>query len=302
MTFKLLEIHRNKEKNSEYISFGVLVLLFTVFNDIVFLNIWVNDYNYGPKIISTIFGRGELTPYGQFAFAISNSLLLAKNSAETFKNEELMIKKLQEINRNLDNIVKERTKALEKSTEKINEQNIALEEKNKELNFLSFNDPLTGLWNRRKYENLMTEKWDKCRKNKKPISLVFIDIDNFKKYNDTYGHISGDKALVKVATTIKKSFSHLTNIVSRYGGEEFVVLLYDIDKNKMMDSVVNVVKEIEELKIFNEKSEVSRYLTVSVGAAYIVPTKDDLYADLFKLADKALYMSKIKGKNQANFA
>ena len=217
------------------------------------------------------------------------------------ESEEHLSEELKDINKNLDKIVKERTKALEKSTKKINEQNIILEEQNKKLNYLSFNDPLTGLWNRRKYNILMTEKWNKSYIEKKPLTLIIIDIDNFKEYNDYYGHMAGDKAIKKVAITIKNSFSDITNVVARYGGEEFIALTYNIGKDKIIDSVKNMVKEVEKLKISNEKSEISSYITVSAGASQIVPKEDSSYEDLFILADKALYISKVKGKNQAKF-
>lgn len=299
--YELLRISVNKEKNSGFIIFGVLALAFTFINDIVYQSIWTNDLGFGNKIFGNMFNRGELSSYGQFIFATTNSILLAKQFSMSLKNEEIMTEKLSKTNENLDKKVLERTKALEVSTKLINKQKFDLEEQNKELNYLSSKEPLTGLINRRTYDNVIIEKWNECINNEESFSLIFIDIDNFKLYNDTYGHMLGDAALIKVASAIKDSFLHLTHAIARYGGEEFIVLITDIDLKEIMIATKHFLNEVESLKIPNKNSLTSDYITVSIGVTSIVPTKEDSYDKLFETVDKAMYSSKSKGKNRITF-
>lgn len=91
-------------------------------------------------------------------------------------------------------------------------------------------DPLTGLWNRRKYNESIVPEWLRCLTHRKPVSLLFIDVDYFKNYNDLYGHVAGDECLIKIGETIKASLTRPSDMAVRYGGEEFVVLLTETGK------------------------------------------------------------------------
>lgn len=99
---------------------------------------------------------------------------------------------------------------------------------------LSYRDPLTGVWNRRKYDQTIAIEWLRCLRNKSPITLILMDLDYFKQFNDSYGHMAGDECLIKIGEMLKNSFSRASDMVVRYGGEEFIVLLPDTGKEEAL--------------------------------------------------------------------
>jgi diguanylate cyclase (GGDEF)-like protein len=295
----LIRLSVHKEKGNWFIILGALALLLSSANDIIFLSIWMNDG--GPAFLKSLLRTGNLSSLGQLIFAFTNSLLLAKNFSDSLEQEEVLTARLTEINCNLDELVLQRTKDLEKSNERIEQQKLELEEANRALKELSFNDPLTGIWNRRKYDQMLEIEWRRCLRNKQPLGLILLDIDNFKEYNDSYGHLAGDECLIKIAELLKKSLSRASDMVARYGGEEFVVLLPGSGKEEAIKVADMLRKKFESMHILHEKSLVSKYVTVSIGATSMVPDSSSSYEDLFKMADKALYLAKNTGKNQVRF-
>ena len=170
--------------------------------------------------------------------------------------------------------------------------------KNKKLQELSETDPLTGLANRRYYEKELNKQVAMSKRNRVELSLLLIDIDFFKEYNDHYGHEQGDMTLKAVASVIKDSLLRSTDLAARYGGEEFIVLLPSTDgvgtihvANRSMDNLLD--KAIE-----HKYSKVSDYVTVSIGTAKISDEVGDPDV-LFKNADAALYHAKDNGRNRA---
>ena len=179
--------------------------------------------------------------------------------------------------------------------------------KNKEINRLnklfknlSVTDALTSVQNRRALDEFLAGNWALYKDTQAPISFIMLDIDYFKKYNDNYGHIKGDKALELVAKSIKQSCRKL-DFVARYGGEEFTIVMLNTDKDEAISVVERINEDICNLNIKHEYSEVSDRVTISVGisTAYIGTTKD--YEEYIKTADKALYKSKEKGRNTYTF-
>ncbi|MDR2729877.1 MAG: GGDEF domain-containing protein [Treponema sp.] len=170
---------------------------------------------------------------------------------------------------------------------------------NFELKFLSKTDELTGLDNRRSLLEYMDFLWKQCSRLKLSISIFMIDIDFFKKYNDLFGHIEGDKALIAVAQCLKKEIKRKTDFVSRYGGEEFVCLLPYTDQEGAIYFARKLVKTIEDLKIAHPMNDRSGYLTISIGVSSTIPDMNDLPVNLMDNADKALYNAKGAGRNQA---
>ena len=175
--------------------------------------------------------------------------------------------------------------------------------KNKEINRLnklfkdlSVTDALTSIQNRRALDEFLAGNWALYKETKMPISFVMLDIDYFKKYNDNYGHMKGDKALELVAKSIKQS-CRKSDFVARYGGEEFIIIMPNTGKNQAISVVERINKNIYNLNIKHEYSDVSDRVTISAGisTAYIGTTKD--YKDYIKIADKALYKSKENGRN-----
>jgi len=171
-------------------------------------------------------------------------------------------------------------------------------ELNKVLYELSITDELTGLYNRRYYNTVLEAEWKICVREKKPISVILIDIDYFKSYNDYYGHIAGDIALTRIASAIKSSMNRVGDIAARYGGEEFVVLLPNTDEEGSYQIAQNINKRISDFAIDHNKSLVSTLLTVSMGISTTYPVVGDDATALIKNSDERLYQAKENGRNR----
>ncbi len=288
-----------KEADVDLIVIGALALFITSLHDIIFLSIWMNDN--GSEFLRSIIRSGNLSSGGQLFFVFTQSLLLARKFSNALDNEEVMTSKLKEMNLNLDELVRKRTEALEKSGEEIEYQKSQLEKKNKELHFLSLKDSLTNLWNRRHFDRTMELEWRRCLRYKRPISLMIIDIDHFKEYNDSYGHNQGDECLVQISQVIKSSCMRSSDLVARYGGDEFVVILSELGKDDTINKAAILRDAIEDLNIPHEYSSTSLYVTISIGLASKIPDANCSPKDLFAAADKALYKAKAAGKNRVHF-
>ncbi|MBN7576271.1 hypothetical protein C1H57_23730 [Clostridium sp. 2-1] len=176
-----------------------------------------------------------------------------------------------------------------------------LEERNEFLQELSFFDGLTGIPNRRRFDEFFNKAFSSSIRNSKPIAILMLDVDEFKKYNDTYGHLKGDECIKNVAAVLKNTIKRKSDMAARYGGEEFIVLLQDTDK----DSIIKVSKEIMRgIKDLNMEHVESIYgvVTVSIGIVYDIPNKNQNSAEFIAKADEALYYSKNNGKNRVEFA
>jgi len=178
----------------------------------------------------------------------------------------------------------------------VNERNTNLKKANAVLESLSQTDGLTGIANRRHFDETLNHTWRVQMRSQQPLTLLLIDIDYFKKYNDAYGHIAGDDCLKKVTKAIKTSINRSTDFFARYGGEEFVILLQgDIKEGIAIAEKVRLI--VSELKIEHKDSSFE-YLTISLGVASIVPQVDGDPVELVKKADQALYQSKANGRNR----
>ncbi|RLB88115.1 MAG: diguanylate cyclase [Deltaproteobacteria bacterium] len=158
-------------------------------------------------------------------------------------------------------------------------------------------DSLTGIPNRRYFSEQFYQKFSQCRREKTPISFILCDIDNFKEYNDHYGHLAGDKCLQRVAHAIKDSVLRSADFCARYGGEEFAVIL----PNTPIDGAMHIAEEIrlnvEHLNIKQDYSKIANHVTISVGAA-TVNLENISHEELIKKADEALYRAKKNGRNR----
>lgn len=191
----------------------------------------------------------------------------------------------------------DRTEEVEYRNE-IEELNEELAEKNKYLEQLSIVDPLTDLPNRRRFEEKLEENWERCLRDSQQLSVVLLDIDNFKDYNDHYGHPAGDDCLKKVAEVMNDTVKRAIDTVARYGGEEFIAILPETDLDGAGQLAEDLRREIEAAEVEHEKSEVSDVVTVSAGVATAVPKQDQDEWGLVEAADRALYEAKEKGRNQ----
>ena len=188
-----------------------------------------------------------------------------------------------------------RQKEIEDRLEK-NEK--ALQRLNKRLEGLSNIDSLTGLANRRMLDASLTKEWNRCMRWKHPFSVLMIDIDFFKPYNDYYGHLKGDDCLIMVAQEISEVINRPADLVSRYGGEEFVILLPETDGKNAALIAEKCRSKIFEQQITHEGSVVGDVLTISVGVSTIIPSSDIEPYKLIETSDRALYWAKDQGRNQ----
>lgn len=178
-----------------------------------------------------------------------------------------------------------------------------LEQVNKELLRLTQLDGLTGLANRRFFDEFIDRQWRICKRNWQPLSLILIDIDFFKRYNDFYGHLGGDECLKKVALSIKQIANRGGDLAARYGGEEFIAVLTDTPPYEAVKLAEDNRIRIEAmLRIPHQYSDVSDVVTISSGVATIIPTDEIDYKMLVDSADKALYESKELGRNRVTLA
>ncbi|NES04860.1 MAG: diguanylate cyclase [Okeania sp. SIO2F4] len=168
-----------------------------------------------------------------------------------------------------------------------------------ELNNFASIDSLTGISNRRIFDQTLGKEWQTCQREKQPLALIIMDIDYFKKYNDYYGHQKGDNCLIRVAQATYKVIKRPRDLVARYGGEEFAIILPNTDRKGAMTIANMVQQQIKELAIPHERSEVSPFVSVSLGISCVIPTTESSPNTLVDMADRAMYTAKQQGRNMA---
>lgn len=166
------------------------------------------------------------------------------------------------------------------------------------LNELAERDGLTGLYNRRMFDDLMRRIWRQSRRDSMPLEIVLIDIDFFKIYNDVYGHQAGDDCLRKVAKCIAESAKRPFDFAARYGGEEFVLMLYDLPREHARTIPEQIRLDIMNLDIPHKGSTVADVVTVSIGVALASPGMGRSLAGTIQIADESLYEAKLAGRNR----
>lgn len=170
------------------------------------------------------------------------------------------------------------------------------------LESVAHTDSLTAVSNRRSYDEYLPDMWNHCMRSGCSLSVLMMDIDHFKAYNDTYGHGSGDECLRQVAQTIDRSVKRSLEFFGRYGGEEFVAVLPDVDCESAMILAEQLRAEVQSLAIEHSASSVAPVVTISIGCASIIPTAAYLPASLTEAADSALYVAKKEGRNTVRLA
>jgi diguanylate cyclase (GGDEF)-like protein/PAS domain S-box-containing protein len=181
------------------------------------------------------------------------------------------------------------------SERKRNEEELL--ELHKQLEQLSFQDGLTGLANRRMFDSSLEKEWTAAQRHIKPISLIMLDIDFFKQYNDVYGHIQGDQCLKTIASLLVNTKIRPRDVIARFGGEEFAIILPETDQNAAKILAERFRKLILDQKIPHQGSEISEFITVSIGVGTIMPTRQDKVSDFIAEVDKSLYKAKFNGRN-----
>jgi diguanylate cyclase (GGDEF)-like protein len=172
-----------------------------------------------------------------------------------------------------------------------------LNEANAKLQRLSATDGLTGIANRRMYDELAIREWRRCERMKKPLALVMIDVDHFKLFNDKYGHQVGDECLKAVASQVGKAAPRATDLAARYGGEEFVLVLGETDTDGAKWIANRLRQQVSDLNI-PHYATASRHVTISCGVAAVIPEGKYSLDVLLKSADHALYQAKETGRDR----
>ena len=176
-----------------------------------------------------------------------------------------------------------------------------LEKVNKKLQQLSSIDELTNLENRRSFNSYIIKEWDRAKRSKKPLSILMVDIDYFKNYNDKFGHLAGDECLASIAALMKGIFRRPSDFVARYGGEEFIAVLPDTDLEGAKKLAENLRRGVEDLYLMHPNSKVSDVLTVSIGISTST-VRSFSFENLIAAADDKLYLAKETGRNQVRAA
>ena len=182
------------------------------------------------------------------------------------------------------------------SERKKNEEELARLSKN--LETLSFKDDLTGVANRRQFNIVFHKEWARGRRSLSPLSLVMLDIDFFKQYNDHYGHVQGDDCLRRVGLALSSAPVRSSDLIARYGGEEFALLLPDTSLESARQVAEKCRSLIVRQQIPHEKSSISNVVTVSLGVATTIPSSDNSPLGFIDQVDKLLYQAKQNGRNR----
>ncbi len=170
--------------------------------------------------------------------------------------------------------------------------------KNLELQRLVIIDELTQVANRRRFEEYLAQEWQRTAREQQPFSLIIWDVDFFKSYNDTYGHLSGDRCLKEIAKTIKNFLKRSTDLVARYGGEEFAAILPNTDVEGTTLVAQTICSAVRTLAIPHRNSLVSNHVTLSAGLATAIPMPGSDFEEIILAADRSLYQAKAAGRNR----
>ena len=224
-----------------------------------------------------------IATYGFFIYILVQSLNLSRNVAQNFQASECLTAELTELNRTLDEKIDLRTKELTEMNGKLRE--------------LTLLDGLTGVNNRRFFDEKINEIVEQVKDTKEPMTLLLLDLDEFKKYNDTYGHVMGDE-LIKYSAFMFKELIGDRGYVSRYGGEEFAIILPNCSEEKGREYAETICQHIQDAKIEHRSSSLLDIATLSIGGTSSSRHHHVEPRDWIELADIALYESKMNGKNQ----
>ena len=166
-----------------------------------------------------------------------------------------------------------------------------------ELESQTLVDGLTGIANRRRFDLHLEDEFRRAKRNASPLSLIMIDVDYFKDYNDNYGHQHGDACLVQIGTALCGALNRSRDLAARYGGEEFTVILPDTNEDGALQIAETMRAEVESLKIEHAFSGVAGHVTISLGVSTMVPEQAAKTGSLIHAADRALYQAKRSGRN-----
>lgn len=269
MAYVIIKSIRQDNEYAKINLIGIILILIAFFN----------DFALGQNLLQS----RELMLFAVAIYVLIHVIMLSRGFADQSKNQEILNEELRKLNRSLDNRVKERT--------------VKLEETNLHLKKLASKDGLTGIYNRMYFNQHIEEFLDRARGEEKPLTLLLMDIDQFKNYNDYYGHVKGDELLKEITKIISQSIPE-DGFFARYGGEEFAILLENTKSEEGYKIAENIRRSVEARNIEHVSSTFT-HVTLSIGVETIEkPGANYSATDLINAADKKLYQAKAKGRNQ----
>ncbi len=230
---------------------------------------------------------------------LNNSAKRLSDGKFEFVGDERRKDELGQLSRSFNEMAIKLTNVVSTLEKQVSERTRDLKETNESLSRLSFSDGLTGLPNRRKFDAFYHDAYEENMNRKRHMAVVIMDLDDFKKFNDTFGHLAGDDCLRQVGAKLTNAITLKKDLVARFGGEEFSAVLQGYSKQEVLDLCELIRREIETIEILIDPLTSSK-ITVSIGVAYFVPTTHEEKDDWVKIADAALYHAKHNGKNQTH--
>ena len=272
--------------------------------DTIILNYDINDYKTKTeltrkklytKVITSLRGfsalfRIEKSKQELSDIALENAKLYEQIERYAATLETKVAERTQELeikNRQLEQEIQER-KIIEKTLQKVNQK----------LERLVNVDGLTGVSNRRHFDDYLAREWRRLKREQQPLSLILCDVDHFKLYNDSYGHLQGDDCLRQVAQTIAQVLNRPADLVARYGGEEFALILPNTDLSGAQEVATKVQQAIRGLHLPHKSSKTSEFVTISIGISSQIPNQEQLVENLIRTTDRALYAAKAQGRDR----
>jgi diguanylate cyclase (GGDEF)-like protein len=239
-----------------------------------------------------------------FAFLLSNALRIHETIMNSlllrFEKDDLL-RYLQEERTRAENLNRELQADIEqrkKTEEELRNAKEQAEKLAEQLLDLSSQDGLTGIANRRRFDEFLRTEWGRAARRGAPLALIIGDIDHYKAYNDYYGHQAGDDCLIRIARLLQDYTRRGGELAARYGGEEFAILLADTGLYEAVDFAEQLRAAVENLHIRHERSPTAGVVTMSFGVAALVPSRNTSPSALIKYSDEALYAAKKKGRNR----
>ncbi len=240
--------------------------------------------------------------FGELATSFNEMALTVENQIQALRESEQRVSQrtaeLEIANESLAQS-KAATEALNELLEaKVRERTKALEEANVKLSELTVTDALTGLSNRRRFDQVISDEWMRASRTGQSLAILMIDVDHFKAYNDHYGHPAGDECLRKVAGVLQANARRASDLVARYGGEEFVVVAADLDIHAAKELAETLRSSVEALGMSHEFSAAAKVVTISIGVSVTTPDANMPPESLLRMADAAMYYAKDGGRNR----
>ncbi len=288
-------------KHIAYSGKECLNLLLTEIVDIVLLNQNLNDMNGceltqlvkdnpRTKHIPIIFITDEVSSVNRmidFYKCGAFDFFSKPISKEVINHRVNMLYEISSSKRDLEDQIK--------VLKELNQRNIEMKQQVEKMASIDY---LTEIANRRALDATLSKEYVSALQEKRPLTLLMMDLDNFKMYNDYFGHQKGDRALRSIAKTSKRIINQANGLIGRYGGEEFLAVINDSNEQKAISVANSILEEIHRLEIEHSPVSQSKYLTLSIGLVSLIPNNEITIGKMISLADEALYDAKNLGKNR----